>query len=375
MQKTKAFTVVAGIAMLLQACSVPAARAPLEAPPAVTVPAEESPLEPRPTITPVPTQVPTEVPETVPPAPKAAASQVNAAFAKRDLMKHLEALQKIAVEAGGNRASGTSGYEASGRYVEEQLRAAGYKPVRQVFTYRDDDRETDVQTFNILADTAGDPAHTIVVGGHLDSVPRGPGINDNGSGVAAMIETARWMAETGVGPKNRVRFAFWGAEEVDLLGSKHYVDSLSNSETAQTMLNLNLDMVASPNGGRFVHDGDGSSFGVAGPAGSDVIERTFLDYFAQNGLATEPTEFEDGDSDYDPFLKAGIPTGGLFTGDEGEKTAEQVEEFGGVENDEHDPCYHRACDDISNIDQQLLHDMAGALGYVTVAFAMLPRPD
>jgi aminopeptidase S len=371
MQKTKAFAVVAGIAMLLQACSVPAARAPLEAPPAVTVPAEEPPLEPGPTITPVPTQVP----ETVPPAPKAAASQVNAAFAKRDLMKHLEALQKIADEAGGNRASGTSGYEASGRYVEEQLRAAGYKPVRQVFTYRDDDRETDVQTFNILADTAGDPTHTIVVGGHLDSVPRGPGINDNGSGVAAMIETARWMAETGVGPKNRVRFAFWGAEEVDLLGSKHYVDSLSNSETAQTMLYLNLDMVASPNGGRFVHDGDGSSVGDAGPAGSDVIERTFLDYFAQNGLATQPTEFEDGDSDYDPFLKAGIPAGGLFTGDEDQKTAEQVEAFGGVENDAHDPCYHRACDDISNLDRQLLHQMAGALGYVTVAFAMLARPD
>jgi aminopeptidase S len=206
-------------------------------------------------------------------------------------------------------------------------------------------------------------------------VRRGPGINDNGTGVAAMIETARWITETGIQPKNRVRFAFWGAEEVDLLGSKHYVDSLNNKENTQTMLNLNLDMVASPNGGRFVHDGDGSSFGVAGPAGSDVIERTFLDYFAQNGLATEPTEFEDGDSDYDPFLKAGIPTGGLFTGDEDAKTAEQVEEFGGVENDEHDPCYHRACDDISNIDRQLLHDMAGALGYVTVAFAMMARPD
>src|SRR5688572_24106363 len=141
------------------------------------------------------------------------------------------------------------------------------------------------------------------------------------------------------------------------------------------MVNLNLDMVASPNGGRFVHDGDGSSFGDAGPAGSDAIERTFLDYFAQNGFAAEPTIFEDGDSDYWPFLEAGIPTGGLFTGDEDEKTAEQVEKFGGVENDEHDPCYHKSCDDLSNIDRQLLHDLAGALGYVTVAFAMLPRPD
>jgi aminopeptidase S len=368
---TMAGAVIAAAALLLASCSSPAGRVPLGAPPAVTIPAQESPPERQPA-TP---QVSTAAPETVKPGPEAKATQVHAAFAKRNLMKHLEALQKAADESGGNRASGTSGYEASAKYVEEQLRAAGYRPVRQVFTYWDEDSETDVETFNILADTAGSAKHTIVVGGHLDSVPSGPGINDNGSGVAAMIETARWMAETGIQPKNRVRFAFWGAEEVDLLGSQHYVDSLSNSEMAQTMLNLNLDMVASPNGGRFVHDGDGSSFGDAGPAGSDVIERTFLDYFAQNGFAAEPTIFEDGDSDYWPFLEAGIPTGGLFTGDEDEKTAEQVEKFGGLENGEHDPCYHRACDDISNIDRLLLHDLAGALAYATVAFAMLPRPD
>ncbi|MFC9335006.1 M20/M25/M40 family metallo-hydrolase [Arthrobacter sp. NPDC057009] len=364
-------TIIAAAALLMAACSSPAGRVPLEAPPAVTIPAQESPPQRQPATPPVPTAAP----ETVKPGAEAKATQVHAAFAKRNLMKHLQALQKIADEAGGNRASGTRGYEASARYVEEQLRAAGYKPVRQVFTYWDEDREADTETFNILADTAGSAEHTIVVGGHLDSVRRGPGINDNGSGVAAMIETARWMAETGVQPKNRVRFAFWGAEEVDLLGSQHYVDSLSNKENTETMLNLNLDMVASPNGGRFVHDGDGSSFGDAAPAGSDVIERTFLDYFAENGLATAPAEFEEGDSDYDAFMKAGIPTGGLFTGDEDEKTAQQVEEFGGTENGEHDPCYHRACDDTSNIDRQLLHDMAGALGYVTVAFAMLPRAD
>ncbi|WP_311764287.1 M20/M25/M40 family metallo-hydrolase [Arthrobacter ipis] len=339
----------------------------------MTLPAEESPLtQPA---RPAPPPGAPSAPSTVAAAPKATARQVFSAFTGRNLIQHLEALQKAADESGGNRASGTRGYEASARYVEEQLRAAGYKPVRQVFTYRDENRGTDVETFNILADTAGSAQHTIVVGAHLDSVRRGPGINDNGSGVAALIETARWMAETGIQPKNRVRFAFWGAEEVDLLGSQHYVDSLSNGEIAQTMLNLNLDMVASPNGGLFVHDGDGSSFGDAGPAGSDVIERTFLDYFAQNGLAAAPTIFENGDSDYWPFLKAGIPTGGLFTGDDDEKTAEQVQEFGGVENSEYDACYHRACDDISNIDRQMLHDMAGALGYVTVAFAMLPRPD
>jgi aminopeptidase S len=355
--------------MLMPACSSPSARGPIQPPPAVTLPADEPPHLPTQSARPTPPATPGT------PTPKANAKQVQAAFAGRDVMKHLEALQKVADAAGGNRASGTSGYDASASYVEQQLRAAGYKPVRQVFTYRDDRRDTDVETFNILADTAGDPARTIVVGGHLDSVRRGPGINDNGSGVAAILETARWMAESGVKPKNRVRFAFWGAEEVDLLGSKHYVDSLSTSELSQTMLNLNLDMAASPNGGRFVHDGDGSSFGAAGPAGSDVIERTFLDYFAQNGFAAGPTPFEDSDSDYWPFLKAGIPTGGLFSGDEDKKTAEQVGEFGGSENDEYDACYHKSCDTVQNVDPKLLNEMAGALGYVTVAYAMLTRPD
>ncbi|WP_314195784.1 M20/M25/M40 family metallo-hydrolase [uncultured Arthrobacter sp.] len=286
-------------------------------------------------------------------------------------MKHLEALQKVADGAGGNRAAGTDGYEASARYVEEQLRSAGYKPIRQIFTYRDERRDADVETFNILADTEGNPEHTVVVGGHLDSVRRGPGINDNGSGVAAIIETARWMAETGVQPKQRVRFAFWGAEEVDLLGSQHYVDTLSEQEISQTMLNLNVDIVASPNGGRFVHDGDGSSFGNAGPRGSGEIERQFYNYFTNNSLAAEATEF-DGESDYEPFLRAGIPTGGLFSGDDDRKKSGQVAEFGGIEGEDYDPCYHSSCDNKENVNLALLKDMAGALAYVTLAFAMTP---
>ncbi|MDQ0868227.1 aminopeptidase S [Arthrobacter sp. V1I9] len=297
------------------------------------------------------------------------ASEVREAFAKRNLMGHLEALQKIADQEGGNRAAGTSGYEASARYVEDQLRAAGYNPVRQVFTYEDEDLDADRQTFNILADTAGSENHTVVVGGHLDSVPESPGINDNASGVAAMLETARWMAESGVEPKNRVRFAFWGAEEVDLLGSQHYVDELSATEKSKTAVNINIDMAASPNGVRFVHDGDGSTFGEAGPPGSTGLESVLFDYFGKNSLAADPTGFI-GDSDYDPFLQAGIATGGLFAGDVGTKTAEEVQKYGGTANEDHDRCYHERCDTIQNVNRELLKDMAGALGYATLAFAM-----
>ncbi|XAS65678.1 M20/M25/M40 family metallo-hydrolase [Micrococcaceae bacterium Sec5.8] len=286
---------------------------------------------------------------------------------------HLEALQRIADDNGGNRASGTSGYEASGRYVEEQLRAAGFTPVRQTFSFRGEGRNRkQVESFNIIADTGGSAEHTVVVGGHLDSVREGPGINDNGSGVAAILEIARWMKETGFTPANRIRFAFWGGEEDGLYGSEHYVDELSTAEKGQTMANLNVDMMASPNGVRSVHDGDGSEFGDAGPAGSKQIEEVFLGFFQANSLPAESTVF-DGGSDYDPFLQAGIPAGGLFSGDVEEKTRAQVQSFGGVAGKVLDSCYHQACDTTGNIDAVLLKDMAAALAYATATYALASR--
>jgi len=294
-----------------------------------------------------------------------------AEFSGRGMVGHLEALQRIADDNGGNRASGTSGYEASARYVEEQLRAAGYSPVRQSFTFKEDGRRgKTVESFNILADTAGDAGNTVVVGGHLDSVREGPGINDNGSGVAAVLETARWMKDSGFSPANRVRFAFWGGEEDGLYGSQHYVDELSAAEVRRTALYLNVDMAASPNGVRSFHDGDGSDFGEAGPMGSQEIEEVFFRFFESNSLPAETTPFVDGDSDYEPFLMAGIPGGGLFTGDEKSKTKAQVQAYGGVAGKDLDPCYHEACDTIANTNPELLTEMAGALAYGTVAYAM-----
>ena len=295
------------------------------------------------------------------------ARAVLEAFKDRGMVDHLLALQRVADDNDGNRASGTSGYEDSARYVEEQLRAAGYSPMRQAFTYQRDGER--VESFNILADAEGSADHTIVVGGHLDSVQKGPGINDNGSGVAAVLETARWMKETGIKPANRVRFAFWGAEEDDLDGSRHYVDGLSGAEVRRTAVYLNVDMAASPNGVRSFHDGDGSDFGDAGPDGSKMIEDAFFRYFQENSLPAESTVF-DGGSDYDPFVKAGIPSGGLFSGDVESKTKAQVQAYGGVAGDDLDSCYHKACDTIKNINPELLKEMSGALAYATISFAM-----
>ncbi|EMY33691.1 aminopeptidase Y [Arthrobacter crystallopoietes BAB-32] len=226
----------------------------------------------------------------------------------------------------------------------------------------------DSTTFNILADTKGNADETVVVGAHFDSVAEGAGINDNGSGTAAVLETAIQLAKTKAAPENRVRFAFWGAEESGLIGSEYYVSELSEAEIAQHALNLNFDMVGSPNGVRFVYDGDGSEFGQAGPEGSAEIEKVFADYFASQGLASAETEYS-GRSDYAPFIAAGIPAGGLFTGAEGTKTKGEAAIFGGTAGEAYDPCYHTACDDLSNIDEKLLGEMADAIVYATATFA------
>lgn len=314
-------------------------------------------------------------PDTVGPQPDTAgdvdARRVLASFKARGMTEHLAALQSAADGNEGNRVSGTSGYEDSARYIEEQLRAAGYSPVRQTFTYRRDGER--VESFNILADTEGSAENTIVVGGHLDSVREGPGINDNASGVAAVLETARWMKETGIKPANRVRFAFWAAEEDDFDGSRHYVDQMSASEIRRTAMYLNVDTVASPNGVRSIHDGDGSDFGHAGPDGSREIEELFFRYFQENSLPAETTVF-DGGSDYEPFLKAGIPGGGLFTGDVERKTGAQAQRYGGQTGKNLDSCYHEACDTVENINPDLLREMSGALAYATAAFATARWP-
>ena len=126
--------------------------------------------------------------------------------------------------------------------------------------------ELDVPTQNLIAETpTGRDDRVVMAGAHLDSVPAGPGINDNGSGSATLLELALQIADLGIEPRNTIRFAWWGAEEAGLIGSQFYVDSLTKSEAKDIELYLNFDMIGSPNYARFVYDGDGSAFGIKGP--------------------------------------------------------------------------------------------------------------
>jgi Zn-dependent M28 family amino/carboxypeptidase len=264
-------------------------------------------------------------------------------------------------------------YEDAVALVED-IEAGG--ATAQITTEVEVDLERETQ--NVIADLpskdvdkTAHPDQTVVVGAHLDSVVAGPGINDNGSGSAAILEIAEQMSALKLNKKleRPVRFAFWGAEESGLLGSEHYVANLSTNQLSRIYANLNFDMLASPNYVRFVYDGDGSSGGASGPPGSDAIESVFTDFFASKNLASDPTDF-DGRSDYGPFIAAGIPAGGLFSGAEGIKTAEQAATYGGTAGEPYDPCYHQACDDITNLNTSSLSELGDAAAHATAVLTL-----
>jgi Zn-dependent M28 family amino/carboxypeptidase len=223
---------------------------------------------------------------------------------------------------------------------------------------------------NVIAESkSGNANNVVMAGAHLDSVAAGPGINDNGSGSAVLLEVAEQMSK--VKPWNKVRFAWWGAEEAGLVGSTAYVNDLSQAQRDKIALYLNFDMVGSPNHVFFVYDGDDSD-GVGagpGPTGSAQIEQTFATYFASVGQPTKGTDF-DGRSDYGPFIANGIPAGGLFTGAEGVKTPAEVAIWGGTAGIQYDPCYHLACDTLGNFNATALDVNSDAIAYATLRFAM-----
>jgi Zn-dependent M28 family amino/carboxypeptidase len=229
------------------------------------------------------------------------------------------------------------------------------------------------KTTNIIGTSrTGDPSQAIIVGSHLDSVQAGPGINDNGTGSAANLAIAETMAKLGIEPTNQVRFAFWGAEEDGLFGSTFYVNSLTQGQLNRIALNLNFDMLGSPNYIRMVYDGDGD-VGPAGPPGSGEIESVFKGYFKRQGLATAPTAF-DGRSDYGPFIEAGVPAGGLFSGAEVAKTKPQARVYGGEAGVPYDECYHQKCDSMRNVNDEGLLQLARGAAYATLEFAMRESP-
>jgi Zn-dependent M28 family amino/carboxypeptidase len=230
-----------------------------------------------------------------------------------------------------------------------------------------------IQARNVIAQTkTGSTTDVVMAGAHLDSVPEGPGINDNGSGVAAVLETALQLGSS-PGIHNAVRFGFWGAEELGLIGSRKYVESLDLEALKNIALYLNFDMLASPNPGYFTYDGDQSlpadkRGNPVVPEGSAGIERSLAAYLNSAGKTPQDTSF-DGRSDYDGFTQAGIPSGGLFSGAENKKSALEAKLWGGEADQPFDPNYHKSGDTLEHIDRAELGINGGGVAYVTGLYA------
>jgi aminopeptidase S len=259
---------------------------------------------------------------------------------------HLTQLQSIATANGGNRAHGRTGYKASLDYVKAKLDAAGFTTAVQQFT------SSGRTGYNLIADwPGGDTNQVVMSGSHLDSVTAGAGINDNGSGSAAILETALAVSRAGYHPTKHLRFAWWGAEELGMVGSRYYVNRLATTDRSRISGYLNFDMIGSPNPGYFVYDDD--------PA----IEKTFKAFYAGLGVPTEIETEGDGRSDHAPFKNAGVPVGGLFSGADYVKTAAQAAKWGGTSGLAFDRCYHSSCDTSANIDDTALDRNSDAVAY------------
>ncbi|MCI4011775.1 M28 family peptidase [Brevibacterium sp. ZH18] len=235
-------------------------------------------------------------------------------------------------------------------------------------------------TWNVIAETkAGDHDNVQMLGAHLDGVDEGPGVNDNGSGTAALLASAEALAKQPTDPDNAIRFGWWAAEEEGLVGSTHYVESLSKPELAKVKSYMNFDMIGSDNYIVGTLDSDGSDVpipdGVNVPEGSAELEKIFTDYFADNDQKNVGTDFS-GRSDYQAFIDNGIPASGLFSGADGTKTEQEAEWFGGTAGDKHDTNYHQATDTIENVNKDSIDIFAPAIAYSvhTLAYDLSAAP-
>lgn len=261
---------------------------------------------------------------------------------------HLSELSAIAGRNGGNRRATGQGYRDSVAYVKGRLQAAGYTVTEQPCT----SGCTSGAGPNLIAEWPhGDANNVYMFGAHLDGVSAGPGMNDNGSGSAALLETALTLAQQSPAMRDRVRFAWWTDEEQGLNGSEFYVRSLSSAERSRIRAYYNFDMVASTNGGYFVNH-------ITSPAAAPLKA-----YWDSLGLRPEENTEGAGRSDDYPFAQAGIPTSGYAMGAGARKTSAQAAKWGGTAGASYDPCYHRSCDTLSNINTTGLDRAADGIAH------------
>ncbi|GLY47342.1 proprotein convertase P-domain-containing protein [Lentzea sp. NBRC 102530] len=261
---------------------------------------------------------------------------------------HLTQFGTIASQNGGNRRSTSAGYRASVAYVKDKLTAAGYSVTEQPCT----SGCTTGAGPNVIAEWPGGNANNVYMfGAHLDGVSAGPGINDNGSGSAALLETALVLAQRNPSMTNKVRFGWWTDEEQGLNGSRFYVSQLPSTERTKIKTYHNFDMVGSTNGGYFINNITSAQ---------SVHMKAYWDSL---GLSPEENTEGRNRSDDASFTNAGIPASGYAMGASARKTAAQATKWGGTSGAAFDPCYHASCDTTANISDTHLNRAVDGIAY------------
>lgn len=207
------------------------------------------------------------------------------------------------------------------------------------------------ETTNLIV-TSKEPegGKIIMMGGHLDSVEEGAGINDNGSGISALLELMKLQDSESINNSHKVSFSFWGAEEAGLIGSTYYVDNLSKDEKSNIISYTNFDMIASKNYIRNIYEGN------------DLVKNSLKYYFDKNSLPYSFIEVGRR-SDHYPFSAVGIATSGLFTGASSIKSTAGAKLYGGTAGEAYDPCYHKSCDTIDNVNLEILKEMVQSMAH------------
>jgi len=326
--------------------------------------------------------------------PKSCRERVNDTLAKLEeciqrasLWRDLSEFQRIADENPGprghaSRDTGTPGYAASVAYVAKLVRAAGYKVTiqRYIYTKKHTQHKSDVD-YNVIADSPfGDPRSVVVIDAHLDAI-YGAGMLDNASGSTTILEVALNLAKTHT--RNRLRYIWFGGEELGLLGSRYYTTHLSHAELKRIVFDVDADVTATPNFDILIADpanaGKVKRFPRNVVPQSKIGNDFFADFFNTGGVISRPARFGNDGTDSLSFSLAGVPNSGILTGQDCCKRRWETLLWGGYRGDYegivpgfHEACVdkpNRWCDNLSNDDPFVLELASKAVAYVTFKLA------
>ena len=235
--------------------------------------------------------------------------------------------------------------------------------------------------YNLIADSPfGNPHSVVVVDAHLDAI-YGAGMLDNASGSTTILEVALNLAKTPT--QNRLRYIWFGGEELGLLGSHYYTQHLSPPDLHRIAFDVDADVTATPNYDILIADPrrafDVKRFPPNVVPESKLGNALFADFFQTGGIIFRAATFGNDGTDSNAFSLVGVPNTGILTQQDCCKKRWEKRLWGGfLGNYEGDiPSFNggcvdkprRWCDKLSNNDQFVLELASKAVAYVTFNLA------